>query len=96
MLKELVVGTFLSMTPTANADTVPTQQQHLNNEAFCLAQNIYFEARNQPLAGQLAVVSVTINRVNNCYLCHYIISSFHARFANLSCRRYASFSQGKS
>ena len=65
MLKELVLGTFLSMTPNANADTVPTQQQHLNNEAFCLAQNIYFEARNQPLAGQLAVVSVTINRVND-------------------------------
>ena len=64
MLKELVLGTFLSMTPTANADTVPTQKQFMIDESFCLAQNVYFEARNQPLAGQMAVISVTVNRMN--------------------------------
>lgn len=31
----------------------------------CLARNIYFEAGNQPLAGQIAVALVTINRVKN-------------------------------
>jgi len=65
MLKELVLGTFLSMTPTANADTVPTQKQFMIDESFCLAQNVYFEARNQPLAGQMAVISVTVNRMND-------------------------------
>ena len=65
MLKELALGTFLSLTPTASADTVPTHEQFLIDESFCLAKNVYFEARNQPLAGQLAVVSVTINRVND-------------------------------
>lgn len=30
---------------------------------LCLAMNVYFEARNQPLAGQLAVAQVTLNRV---------------------------------
>tara|TARA_R100000773_G_scaffold10988_1_gene10175 strand:+ start:1317 stop:1739 length:423 start_codon:yes stop_codon:yes gene_type:complete len=29
----------------------------------CLAKNIYFEARNQPIVGQIAVAQVVINRV---------------------------------
>ena len=65
MLKELVLGTFLSMTPSASADTVPTHKQFIIDESFCLAQNVYFEARNQPLAGQMAVISVTVNRMND-------------------------------
>ena len=36
-----------------------------NEEIFCLARNIYFEAGNQPLAGKLAVGHVVINRRNN-------------------------------
>ena len=31
----------------------------------CLAKNIYFEARNEPFAGQFAVALVTLNRVND-------------------------------
>jgi len=30
---------------------------------FCLAQNIYFEARSQPLIEQVAVAQVVLNRV---------------------------------
>ena len=30
---------------------------------MCLALNIYFEARNQPIQGQVAVAEVTLNRV---------------------------------
>ncbi len=33
-----------------------------NGYRFCLAQNIYFEAGNQPFSGKLAVANVTINR----------------------------------
>ena len=36
-----------------------------NNEAFCLAQNMYFEAGNQPLAGKVAVSQVVINRTEH-------------------------------
>ena len=36
-----------------------------NEERFCLAQNIYFEAGNQPEAGKVAVANVTMNRVNH-------------------------------
>lgn len=32
---------------------------------LCLAMNVYFEARNQSLAGQLAVAQVTLNRVQS-------------------------------
>lgn len=34
-------------------------------EVECLAQNIYFEAKNEPYEGQLAVAQVTLNRVEN-------------------------------
>jgi spore germination cell wall hydrolase CwlJ-like protein len=37
----------------------------MREEAYCLAENVYHEARNQPQAGQMAVMSVTINRVND-------------------------------
>ena len=36
-----------------------------NNEIFCLAQNIYFEAGNQPLAGKIAVTQVVLNRMGH-------------------------------
>ena len=32
---------------------------------LCLAQNIYFEAANQPLAGRIAVSNVVMNRVED-------------------------------
>lgn len=34
-------------------------------EIKCLADNIYFEAKNEPLEGQLAVAKVTLNRVDH-------------------------------
>ncbi len=34
-------------------------------EVTCLAKNIYFEARDQKVKGQIAVALVTINRVNS-------------------------------
>lgn len=34
-----------------------------SHDIECLAKNIYYEARNQPLLGKLAVASVTINRL---------------------------------
>ena len=37
------------------------QQRHA--DLTCLARNIYFEARGEPMAGQYAVAEVTMNRV---------------------------------
>ena len=36
-----------------------------NNEIYCMAQNIYFEAGNQPLAGKVAVAHVVLNRTKH-------------------------------
>ncbi len=43
------------------------------DQAFCLAENIYYEARNEDIQGQFAVASVTLNRAND------------ARFPNTIC-----------
>lgn len=37
----------------------------LESETHCLAQVIYFEARGEPIYGQIAVAQVTINRRNS-------------------------------
>jgi spore germination cell wall hydrolase CwlJ-like protein len=42
-------------------------------QAYCLAENIYYEARNEDIKGQFAVASVTLNRAND------------ARFPNTIC-----------
>ena len=35
----------------------------MDREFECLALNVYFESRGEPLAGQYAVAAVTLNRV---------------------------------
>ena len=51
--KRLIQPKFTQLTPDA--------QRQVN----CLASNIYFEARNEPLQGQIAVAFVTLNRVDS-------------------------------
>jgi len=38
-----------------------------DRQVQCLAQNIYFESRGQPLAGQVGVAMVTLNRLEQGY-----------------------------
>lgn len=52
---------LLTMIGEANA----TSEPKLTNDLDCLATNSYFEAKNQSLAGQLAVVLVVFNRVES-------------------------------
>ena len=37
----------------------------MSTALLCLASNIYFEARSEPIAGQIAVAEVTLNRVGS-------------------------------
>ena len=39
--------------------------ENRKKQLTCLAKNIYFEARNEPFAGQFAVALVTLNRVSD-------------------------------
>ena len=59
MIKEIVVS---FMVATTSVD-MPEVNAFRNQEAVCLAKNMYYEARNQGLAGQLAVSLVVMNRV---------------------------------
>ncbi len=43
----------------------------------CLAENIYFEARGEPLAGQYAVAEVTLNRTSTQNFPHTICEVVH-------------------
>lgn len=62
---------LLSSTAMASASTFQnvitdelyTEQNH--PELYCLAQNVYFEAKSEPLAGQYAVADVVLNRVKD-------------------------------
>ena len=66
-LTELFLTTFLALGEPAGASEISQGDRDTMNqmETMCLALNIYHEARNQPAAGQMAVASVTINRVND-------------------------------
>jgi N-acetylmuramoyl-L-alanine amidase len=46
-------------------------------ELRCLAENVYFEARGEPLDGQYAVAEVTINRVRSPYFPKTICGVVH-------------------
>lgn len=43
----------------------PNRIEMDSDQFFCLAQNVYFEARNQSLRGQAAVAMVVLNRVED-------------------------------
>lgn len=59
-----MVTTVLSLTLYASPSQANYSPDFLE-EAHCLATNIYFEARGEPIKGQIAVALVTINRVND-------------------------------
>ena len=61
----LVVGTLTAAMLGVFADRDAQAQRSREEDArnlACLARNVYFEARGEPLAGQYAVAEVTMNR----------------------------------
>ncbi len=52
-------------------------------EFHCLAQAVYFEARSEPIIGQMAVAQVVLNRVRSKYypdsICGVVFQNEHAR-----------------
>lgn len=51
--------------------------QRRANDLQCLAENVYFEARGEPLAGQYAVAEVTLNRTRSQNFPHTICAVVH-------------------
>ena len=64
MIKYILLVLLLLTSAHANDRIVVTK---IEKEIKCLADNIYFEARNESIKGQVAVASVTKNRVNSKY-----------------------------
>ena len=58
----IVFALMIVMTPNTASTGFLSED---NEDIMCLATNIYFEARNQPLVGQIAVGMVTLNRVQS-------------------------------
>jgi spore germination cell wall hydrolase CwlJ-like protein len=57
---------FLSTGVAHGASTAQAGEWHSDvSEQKCIADNIYWEARNQPLKGMIAVALVSRNRVND-------------------------------
>lgn len=69
IMKRLSVGILATMMlstvsgATQNIDQIEPFQGHSVDDIRCLALNIYYESRNESLAGQVAVADVTMNRV---------------------------------
>lgn len=74
----------------------PRRQEALHDRAReleCLAENIYFEARGEPLNGQYAVAEVTINRLRSPFFPKTICGVVHdTRWDSLRHRFVAHFS----
>lgn len=49
--------------PAVLGQTILDKKTYKQQELYCLAKNIYFEARGEPLLGKIAVAQVTINRM---------------------------------
>ncbi len=62
--------------------------QRRENDLQCLAENIYFEARGEPLKGQYAVAEVTLNRTMAPNFPHTICAVVHEMRWDPGRRRY--------
>jgi hypothetical protein len=60
---------------TAHREAAAAERRALDLQ--CLAENIYFEARGEPLDGQRAVAEVTLNRTRSPYFPHTICAVVH-------------------
>ena len=59
MIIESIIGGMLIMTPIDNKSDYNEQLEEIG-QAKCLADNMYFEARNQGTAGIIAVSNVVL------------------------------------
>jgi spore germination cell wall hydrolase CwlJ-like protein len=67
-LISIIVGTFIALPLGMAEKTLNTAYKTVkatNAELMCLAKNIYYEARGEPMRGKIAVAQVTLNRVTH-------------------------------
>ena len=59
------IGAWLFFMVLAQAQNLEVIPEKKDPQAYCLAQNIYFEASTEPMVGKIAVGMVVINRVKD-------------------------------
>jgi spore germination cell wall hydrolase CwlJ-like protein len=60
---KIILAYLLQTAPTVGLEVDTSKIDP--DQAYCLAENIYYEARNEDIRGQFAVASVTLNRAND-------------------------------
>jgi len=70
------------------AQRAATLAQRRATDLKCLAENVYFEARGEPLEGQYAVAEVTLNRTRSDRFPHTICGVVHETHWNASRGRF--------
>lgn len=61
----LIFGIFASVTYAKGANAIELYTEDQYPQHYCMALNIYYEARGSNLADQAAVANVVMNRVND-------------------------------
>jgi N-acetylmuramoyl-L-alanine amidase len=70
-----------------------TRARQRADDLQCLAENVYFEARGEPLDGQYAVAEVTLNRTHAQHFPHTVCAVVHeTRWDPIRRRHVADFS----
>lgn len=64
MIKQALIFVSLLM-PLSVTNAVYTEEQYRQDQIMCLAKNIYFEGRGEPLVGRIAIGQVVLNRTKD-------------------------------
>jgi N-acetylmuramoyl-L-alanine amidase len=83
-MKKIILPLVTAITVTLLATSATAGEYNIidrdrNPELYCLALNVYFESRGEPLEGQYAVADVTLNRADSEYFPDSICSVVYQR-----------------
>jgi N-acetylmuramoyl-L-alanine amidase len=81
-----LLGSFGWFAYADHARLIAAEQRQA--DLTCLARNIYFEARGEPLVGQYGVAEVTMNRVGSPLHSDTMCDVVHEKHWNARLRRY--------
>lgn len=86
--KKVIVALAILATPEVNS------HESKFTELECLAKNIYFEGRDQPWVGQVAIAQVTLNRVDSAIFPNNICDVIKQQKRNIC--QFSWYCDGKS
>lgn len=84
MIKQALIF-VLFFAPASVTNAVYTDEQYRHDQIMCLAKNIYFEGRGEPLVGRIAIGQVVLNRTkNNQFPTTVCAVVFQAKYRNMT------------